>query len=186
MTDNYEKLSIAVSDFIVKEIDESLTDHIIEAVKNHHLLTDASILWALTSHIEERVCEEIEDCGKIAEPIIEEKIENHYLDFDDIAREQIERLNLKDMAKEVASEKIDYNLNEEFDLKDLFKEVIEEKIDCIEDTLMPDLSESLCALIEESSKVREAIKKATKEEFKKLLLPVYKNVKSLYFDIFNR
>lgn len=220
MTDNYEKLSIAVSDFIMKEIDESLTDHIIEAVKNHNLLTDTNILYALTSHIEERVCEEIEDCGEIAASIIEEQIEHSYLDFEDIAKEQIERLdfadalnvatekyvkngieekisfsvvlketikeqihlleddennfmNLKDIVKEVASEKIDYNLNEEFDLKDLFKEVMEEKI-----------SEDF--LLNSHQSLSEMVAQATREEFKKLLKPVYKNLKSLYFDIFNR
>ena len=209
MTENYKKLSIAVSDFIEREIDENLSEHLIEAVRNHPALRHENMVSFLTDFIENDVSGPFQDVDSIVESVVSEwatieiselnisdalnvatekyvknEIEEYY-QFSVLLKETIKEqihllednennfMNLKDIVKEVASEKIDFNLNEEFDLKDLFKEVIEEKI-----------SEDF--LLNSHQSLREMVAQATREEFKKLLKPVYKNLKSLYFDIFNR
>ena len=185
---NIENLTLAISNYIKKEImtempvmltcalsdemeridaQEIASEHIIESV-NENMPCSDKLERLMYDFLQEKINEEIDDVGDIAAAILEEKIEREFLDFEDMAREQIKRLDFDEMSKEC------------------IEEVIAQKIDSIEETLMPDLSETLCTLIEESSRVRTAIKKATKEEFKNLLKPVYKNLKSLYFDIFNR
>ena len=163
---NRQILTLAISNYIKKEIETEMPAMLTCALEDE--LERIDVEEIASDHIKEKAEEEIDDVGEIAAAILEEKIDNQYLDLQEMAREQIKSLDFEEMANE------------------LLKELVSEKMDSIEETLMPDLSETLCTLIEESSRVRTAIKKATKEEFKNLLKPVYKNLKSLYFDIFNR
>lgn len=152
MTDNENKLTLAISNYIKNEIREEMPAMLTCALSDEMERID------INEHITEYINENVprfDDIENISSEILEEKIDREYLDFEAMANK-------------------------------LLKELVAEKMESIEETLMPDLSETLCTLIEESSRVRTAIKKATKEEFKNLLKPVYKNLKSLYFDIFNR
>ena len=154
---NTEKLTLAISNFIKNEIEEEIPsmltcafDDVVERINVDKIAID---------YIKERIEEEIGDFHEISASILEERIDRQFLDFEDMAREQIKDLDFDKMAEEVIEEEIQ-NI-------DLFDAIMQKNLD-----------------LEKS--IKAFVKQATREEFKNLLKPVYKNLKSLYFDITNR